>query len=136
MRAMAKTHDPVIWTEHAQWFAGAVNSQRTALYIADLPSDTAAMVRFDHEDGDALVSINVAPSMRGKGVGTTALIRACEAYGRDHPSIALTAEILHSNPASKAAFRAAGFEETDQGNTIISKFIRRSGPHKVGVITS
>lgn len=135
MRAMAKTQDPVIWSEHAKWFSGVMESERTTLYIAVLQDDTGAMVRFDRQDGEALVSINVAPHMRGKGFGTSALIRACEAYESDHPNIILSAEIRESNMASKSAFRAAGFEEIDQGGSEISKFVRSDKQGKDAVIS-
>jgi UDP-2,4-diacetamido-2,4,6-trideoxy-beta-L-altropyranose hydrolase len=125
MRAMAKGHQPIIWSEHARWFDGVMESGRTTLYIANLSSEAAAMVRFDERGSEALVSINVAPSLRGQGVGTAALIRACDAYERDHPAVAIIAEIRHSNTASKSAFRAAGFEKVGQTSAEISKFIRR-----------
>jgi ribosomal protein S18 acetylase RimI-like enzyme len=125
MRLMAKSPEPITSSDHSRWFAGVLESGRTTLYIAELSGEPVAMVRFDRENGEALVSINVAPGMRGQGVGTVALMRACDAYERDHAGMALNAEIRHSNTASKLAFRAAGFEEAERRDPELANFIRR-----------
>lgn len=134
MRTMAKNQEPITWKEHARWFARTMQSASTSLYIVELPGEAVAMVRFDFDNDEACVSINVAPGMRGQGIGAKALMRACEAYAGDHPDIVLTAEIRPCNTASKSAFCAAGFEETDQGNEEMTKFIRRRVPPATAIV--
>jgi len=127
MRAMAKSREAIGWAEHEHWFDRVLRDTATELYIADLGGEPAAMVRFDREDGQAIVSINVAPELRGRGVGTAALVSSCAAFERAHPDTLLSAEIRHQNRASKRAFRAAGFEEMQSEVEGYSAFRRHSG---------
>jgi ribosomal protein S18 acetylase RimI-like enzyme len=124
MRAMAKSSEPIRWSDHSRWFERVLGSHDTALYIVEMSSEPAAMVRFDLQDGQALVSINVAPRLRGRGIGTAGLSQACEAFQAAHPNVALVAEVRDENRASALAFRAAGFEETASDLAGFSNFIR------------
>jgi L-amino acid N-acyltransferase YncA len=128
MRAMAKTAAPITWEEHARWFQRVIDDRQTELYIAELAGSSAAMVRFDRQDNRALVSINVSPAHRGKGIGSVALAAACEDYCRRNAQQDLVAEIRHSNDPSKGAFRSAGFVESSSD----SEFVTWSRPARDG----
>jgi UDP-2,4-diacetamido-2,4,6-trideoxy-beta-L-altropyranose hydrolase len=125
MRAMAKTPDPIPWTDHERWFAGIVAGGDSRLFMADMAGEPAAMVRFDRREGGALVSINVDPALRGRGVGKSALIAACERYEAEACLEALVAEIRPANAASVRIFEAAGFERAASRAKEFLRFERR-----------
>jgi UDP-2,4-diacetamido-2,4,6-trideoxy-beta-L-altropyranose hydrolase len=109
-RAMAKTSTPITWPEHSRWFGAILSDPTTELLIAEYNAAPVAMVRFDHiDEGEALVSINVAPACRGKGVGRAALSAACDRHLAKNRSITLRADIHVTNAASLRIFTPVGF---------------------------
>lgn len=119
MRAMAKTSDPITWADHAAWFDRTLARPSSSLYLIEVDYSPAAMVRFDALDGEAAVSINVNPDLRGRGVGRRALVMACERYAAEaaSPRPRVVAEVRVGNAPSLRLFRSAGFVEagTDAG---------------------
>lgn len=125
MRAMAKTHEPVPWRSHSAWFEKALADERVTLYLAEAGDGPAAMVRFDRQIADAVVSINVDPARRGQGVGRDALAAACARYAAAGAASRLIAEVHSTNTASKRIFAAAGFSEAGPAQ---SGYVRYSLP--------
>ena len=109
MREMSKNRAPIIWEDHERWLATVLSNPCVGLYMADRSGEPVAMVRFDRKDDLAIVSTNVAPAMRGQGIGTAALKAACETYEAESRTAHLVAEVRHDNAASLRAFAAAGF---------------------------
>lgn len=127
VRAMAKNAAPIAWQDHARWFADMLASADNRLFVAVAGGRPAAMVRFDGRDGDALVSINVDPAARGRGIGTAALAAACARYQAEAGAEALVAEIRPCNRASIRIFEAVGFEPAPQQARELLRFVRRRG---------
>lgn len=128
VRAMAKSAEPIAWAEHARWFARVLSSADSRLFLALAGGRPAAMVRFDRREGGALVSINVDPALRGRGIGKAALVAACERYEAEARPEALVAEIRLCNRASIRIFEAAGFERVPQEEEEeFFRFARRRG---------
>jgi RimJ/RimL family protein N-acetyltransferase len=76
------------------------------------------VVRFELEgEGQAVVSINIAPEARGRGIGQTALLQACERVSDEDGVSSVTAHIKPDNAASLRAFEQADFVRT--GSTTI-----------------
>ena len=110
-RANAKHGDAIAWQEHADWFSRMLGHRDSTLMIAEIGGESGAMVRFDRADQTAAVSINVAPTARGRGVGKMALAAACDDYLRNTAVQVLIAEILFANCGSRRIFEAAGFQQ-------------------------
>jgi UDP-2,4-diacetamido-2,4,6-trideoxy-beta-L-altropyranose hydrolase len=125
MRSMAKAPDAITWADHERWFNRVFDDTESELYIVELSGEPAAMVRFDRDDNRALVSINVAPQLRGRGIGKAALASTCRDFEEAHPEATLWAEVRHENMASKLAFRAAGFEQAASDIPGFATFVRR-----------
>lgn len=68
------------------------------------------MIRFDRSNGAWLVSINVAPSERGKGYAYPALDAAIRLLTTTIGPCAISAEIRHDNLASIRIFEKCGFQ--------------------------
>jgi RimJ/RimL family protein N-acetyltransferase len=92
-------------------------------------------IRFDRDPSDpsrATVSLNVAPSSRGKGLGTE-LIR--QATGRYLPSLGpegrVEASVKETNVASLRAFRTAGYTDvrSAHGEVVLMASAAAPGSH-------
>lgn len=109
-RAVSKASTaPVPWPAHESWYARVLSGGRSELWILEADGAPVGTVRFDHVDGVAAVSISIAPQMRGRGLGTSALELACTEHDRTCPGIPLVADVLSSNTASRRIFEMNGF---------------------------
>lgn len=103
---------PVERDDHERWFsASLVNPLRTIYIARTIASETrVGMCRFDRDDTEALISINVAPSARGRGLGIVILTRALERFHGDCPEVRVVrATVKTTNEASVRLFTHAGF---------------------------
>ncbi|KRC60449.1 hypothetical protein ASE14_05355 [Agromyces sp. Root81] len=110
-RAASVSTGEISWAGHVEWFESALADPLREIYIA-VESDSSAvgMCRFDERTDAAEVSINLAPSVRGKGIASVVLRGAIDAYREDHPGTGrLTAVIRPSNTASVRLFERLGF---------------------------
>ncbi len=54
---------------HRSWFERSMSMDTRRIYILQVDQVDAGMVRADEQDGSVTLSWNVAPNMRGKGLG-------------------------------------------------------------------
>lgn len=126
--ASAGTNE-VAWDEHIAWFSRIVESDDHRLYIAredDLPGGPVGMVRFDlaGDRQSAVVSINLDPERRGRGLGLPVLLAGIGAVeGEFDLGLTLGAMIRSSNFASIRIFEAAGFRSLN-GDGDLRSFAR------------
>ncbi len=113
-RAVSFSSDPIPYPEHVAWFEQQLARDDRNLLIAELDGEAIAVVRLDRlpelERG-CVVSINVAPAARGRGLGLATL----EAATRLAPTLGfarIRALIRPDNHASVRAFSRAGYVET------------------------
>ena len=71
-------------------------------------SEYVALIFFDKSVGNAEVSINLNPSMRGLGLATELLACSIEAYNKDH-YCDLVAKVKPENEKSLRIFKKVGF---------------------------
>ena len=86
-------------------------SSATRLLIAEADGEPVGMVRVDVENAEGVVSVAVAPTHRGQGLGTRLLVALLDELRGDPQVDRLRAEVLDDNEASRRAFLAAGFAE-------------------------
>jgi RimJ/RimL family protein N-acetyltransferase len=104
---------------HLAWFAKAIESPDRMLLIASEDGRRLGMVRFDRSGDTWLVSINMAPDVRGQGYGTRALRKSLSMIG----AVRLLAEIKPENIASIRTFERCGFQRVgDEGG--LGKWVR------------
>ena len=110
-RAASLDWSEIEWEDHLAWLDRTLDDPDTFLCVASVDGEPVGTCRFDVIDGSAEVSITVAPSARGRGLGGPILAASREAFvswrGERMP---LTATIRDSNVASIRLFTAAGFE--------------------------
>jgi len=98
--------------QHLDWWRAAIRAVGRSLLIADAGKASIAVVRADHADGEATLSIYLDPTVTGLGLGSKVLRATREWLSRHHPEIRrLHALIDPRNHASQSAFAAAGFAQ-------------------------
>lgn len=97
--------------EHAQWLAAKLADPNCRLWIASLVSATqTGMVRFDLGTESAEISVNLAPDLRGQGMGSIVISAACAKLFREEQGMeSIIALVKAENHASLVAFTKAGF---------------------------
>ena len=111
-RQMSHTSEVVEWEGHRRWFENSLSSQCRLLLICEgIFSEKIAIVRFDLEADDALVSINLSPNQRGKGFAKDCLSSSIDYISKKYKDLQyLMAEIKEINLASQKTFLGVGFE--------------------------
>lgn len=129
-RAASRTSSAVSWDEHRAWLASSTSSADRQLYIVHDRESDIATVRWDRRsDTDWEVSITVAPTSRGRGLGRAVLAAGETALEADRP-VRLVAAIHASNIASQRLFRSSGYlpqwPADDHGFETLAKWRLRS----------
>ena len=125
-RTMSHTKDIVDWEGHSAWFASSLENKNRLLLLCENKNDSKkmAVVRFDVNSTRALVSINLAPDMRGKGISKQCLSGSIESFKNEFPQVtALDAEIKLENITSQKLFKSIGFVNVrDDINTLYFEY--------------
>ena len=101
---------PLIYCDHEKWFFNKIKDSNCLFFIAEAPSGQAlGQFRFDLKGNEALVSIIIAPTMHGKGLGTTITKMACQRLGHFAPNATAVAMVKAENQSSATMFKKAGF---------------------------
>jgi RimJ/RimL family protein N-acetyltransferase len=119
-RAASITTEAVSPETHAAWLNSSLENPRRFLLIAELAGlgdhagGPVAMVRFDALDAPAtwLVSINLAPAARGRGLAAPVLQAGWHWLAANAAVTAVIAKIRVTNAASIGAFERAGYRLT------------------------
>ena len=98
VRAMSGDPTVVEFAHHAAWFAKRV--VQPAMWIVENDNCAVGVVRIDA----GRISIALAASARGHGIGKQAIAAACAAWGGP-----VVAQVRNNNIASRACFEACGF---------------------------
>ncbi len=121
-RAQSRNSGAVPWAQHVAWFENALgNESRLILICEDVPTHSKiGMVRFDFAvgSGETIISINLAPEMRGKGFAKPCLHQSISYMFTRKPNCnTIWADIKKDNLGSKRSFEGAGFSLASQDDT-------------------
>ena len=115
-RLMSSTSEVVLWDDHLRWYECSLTSENRLLLICEakdkVNSCKLGIVRFDFvEDGRmSEISINLSPSVRGKGYGKECLKKAIFYMADEWPMCNLiSAKVKKINETSKRVFEQVGF---------------------------
>lgn len=97
------------WENHQKWFKNKLEDGKSPFYVIKNNNDLVAQIRFDRNDDEADISISVAPSFRGKGLGATLLKKASEKVISEMEIKKIIAYVKNDNAASKTIFEKAGY---------------------------
>ena len=110
-RQMSHTSEIIEWENHSIWYSNSLKSENRILLICeDNHNQKIAVIRFDISESNAIVSINLNPNQRGKGLAKSCLIGSIDFFSKEYIGIKnLIAEIKEENVASQKTFLGIGF---------------------------
>jgi len=114
VRSFSFSQKQIPWEIHVEWFDRVIENPNSQIFAAeDAEGIFVGQIRFDLKQGDAVVTIQIVPSRRGRGFGVT-LIRAGTLRYLEEISAAniVHAFIKKTNQASIAAFSKAGYRHS------------------------
>jgi len=120
-RANSRNSALIARSDHERWFAGKLDSRCDATLIGVVQKESIGVVRFDGSaEAELEVSINVAPSKRGFGLGSKLLAAACATINDERPHVGLIAYIRKENLQSQRVFEACGFSQVASNDELLS----------------
>ena len=115
-RAMSFNRGPISFEQHTRWMHEVTCSEQADAFVIEDQHRQAIgawQLEFDSENRVADVSLSLVPGMRGRGLGTALIEKACRSISRTRPVAEFTAHIRPNHPMAQAAFANAGFEATE-----------------------
>jgi RimJ/RimL family protein N-acetyltransferase len=111
-RRMSLDGDPVEWDAHCTWYDASLRSDDRLLLIGEVAAGRVGVVRFDFRAEECVVSINLNPSFRGRGLAGPLLAASIEHAARERKARVFVARIKPENEASQRIFGRCGFVMT------------------------
>lgn len=101
---------PIPFEEHVSWWRRTLCADDRSLLIAEAERTPVGVVRLDHDDNVATLSIYLDPTLTALGLGAK-IIDAARRWAKEHRAglCRLRAVINAGNLPSRRAFAAAGF---------------------------
>ena len=108
----------VSWDEHKEWFKNSLLNPRKVLLICyDEIKEKVGIVRFDIENTQTLISINLNPSKRGRGLSSQSLTESIKFFVSNYnPKGRIVAIVKEENIISIKSFKSSGFILTNKKN--------------------
>jgi UDP-2,4-diacetamido-2,4,6-trideoxy-beta-L-altropyranose hydrolase len=104
---------PISWEEHTRWFNGRLEDSQHVLYVGEHDGRAIGQVRFEVEGDKAVLSINVAPEIRGEGWGSDLLRLSIRTFARASAIGRIDALVKPDNSPSVRLFEKSGFRVVD-----------------------
>lgn len=109
-RTASFDREPIPWPVHVAWLTALLRDEDRRLWIAEEGGVPVGQVRVDRTpDGIGVVSIGLAPEVRGRGVGSTVIRKGLAAAVRELGIRRARAIMLAANLPSRHLFESVGF---------------------------
>ena len=119
VRRFAFHTEPIVWDDHLNWLDDRLSRDDSLVYVAELDGSHIGQVRFDLADHVANIDYSIAPSWRGRGLGSSLLVAAVARLNFDRPGAQPVGVVLAANAASHRSFELAGFRcAADDGRAV------------------
>lgn len=115
VRQQSFNPEPISYENHQEWFETKVRNEDSIFLVVESCTGPLGQVRFDLNEGHAVINYSIARQFRGLGLGSK-LLEMCICAFRDDHKIDLVANVKASNPASLKIFRELGFEERNNAD--------------------
>lgn len=109
-RANSYFTEPIALETHKNWFAKKLQDKNCIIFIAEMNSVPAGMVRYEIANEHTVVGILLDENFRGKGIAVNLLKDTAPLYFKDSLK-PVHAYIKHSNSASVRSFERAGYKK-------------------------
>ena len=117
---------------HIAWFKHKIKDINCNLFIIiNSSSQKIGTVRFDKNKKRALISINLNPTFRGKGLGKASLFLALKHYFNNFDVNTIIADIKCTNEASLHIFQQTGFKKVLNKNGVSTFELNKNEFNKI-----
>ena len=113
-RAASFDTKPIPWDDHLAWFSEQLETPTAVILIVESSENPLGVVRYNLNKeaiGEAVISINLAPEVRGRGLASLVLSRSAEYFFTRYPDQVITAWIRPENKGSHKSFIYAQYED-------------------------
>ena len=110
VRAVSRNTDVIDQAVHQAWFESVLTNPDRVVLIGETGGQPVGVARFDIAEGEARISIFLAPGLSGRGLGSE-LLTAAEDWliGHRQDVRRVVAEVLGANQSSHALFQAGDY---------------------------
>jgi len=115
---------PIPWEHHLDWFRGVLADPSRKLYVvSDRTGQAVGQIRFDGpegeraDSGDAVLSMSVAPGLRGYGHAGALVDAGVRRYFAESTTGSVVARVREGNHRSARAFVGADFDAGPSGGS-------------------
>lgn len=111
VRENSLNKDPIDWSEHVTWFSRMINQEHNVFFaVVDEKDQFLGQIRFEVDGDQAVVSISLDASLRGKGYASALLAESIRELFCEQPHVSkIIAYVLRGNLASIRLFEGRGF---------------------------
>jgi UDP-2,4-diacetamido-2,4,6-trideoxy-beta-L-altropyranose hydrolase len=116
IRAFSFQSKPIHREEHFNWYNRKITDPAVYYFLAYFEEKALGSIRFDIQNGEAIISYQIDPSFHGQGLGTILLSKGIEQLMKENADkkiFLISGVVMKSNIASVKAFEALGFEVED-----------------------
>jgi UDP-2,4-diacetamido-2,4,6-trideoxy-beta-L-altropyranose hydrolase len=117
-RAASFASEQIPYPDHVRWLQERLADRSCLLVVGWNAAGPLGQVRFDRRDGEAEVSVSVAPEHRGT-VGGLLLESAMRRFQRLFPQVMLVARVKNDNEPSRRLFVGAGFQLVGESQGVL-----------------
>ena len=111
VRSLSFSTDPITWENHVKWLKGKLSDPSCLFFIAEIDNVPIGQVRFDIKNGEAIISVSLESSYRGKGIGTSLIALSTSRIFELTDLDRIQAYVKPDNKASISSFLKANFKE-------------------------
>jgi RimJ/RimL family protein N-acetyltransferase len=117
VRAVSFSPDPIPWEDHIRWYEAKWRDRNCFFYVATSSNgNLIGQIRFDKNEYEGVVSVSLAPALRGKGYGSALITQGVEKFFAESSANLVHAYIRINNQSSVRAFEKAGFSDAGTEN--------------------
>ncbi len=110
VRGFAFNSGPIEWEAHCAWLRSRFDDSKCSIFIvADREEAPVGQVRFDIEGMDAVVTVSIGATSRGRGYGAESIRLACGEMFERNSIERIFAYIKPANAKSQKSFAQARF---------------------------
>jgi UDP-2,4-diacetamido-2,4,6-trideoxy-beta-L-altropyranose hydrolase len=111
VRAVSFSTDPIPWENHVKWLKGKLSDSSCIFFIAEIAGVPIGQVRFDIKNGEAVISVSLESSYRGKGIGSSLMALSTSRIFELADLDRIQAYVKPDNKASIYSFLKANFKD-------------------------
>ena len=109
--AWSTSRRTVGWGEHVSWLEQALDDPDRLLLVIVADGEDAGQLRLERDGATAVISVYLAASFTGRGLGVRAIALGCGQGFARWPIAEVSACVREDNASGRSAFAKAGFRE-------------------------